>query len=166
MGTQNIRLIVRLANKDLDGTKKLCDELRKIKGIGYNLARGIVIASGFDLNVKLGELSDDELEKLKDVIKDPVSYGVCPFMLNRQKDLTTGENLHLIASDLDLKMRENLNLLKKIKCYRGIRHMFGLPCRGQRTKSTFRKGAVVGVMRKKTKQAMAKKQTKSTTKKK
>jgi small subunit ribosomal protein S13 len=71
------------------------------------------------------------------------------WMLNRQKDLVTGENKHLLGQDILLTLREDLNTLKKIRCYRGIRHERGLKVRGQRTKSTGRRGSTIGVSKKK-----------------
>ena len=71
------------------------------------------------------------------------------WMLNRRKDLISGEDKHIMGSDLVLKLRDDINLLRKIRSYRGIRHERGLRVRGQRTKSTGRRGMVVGVMRKK-----------------
>lgn len=70
-------------------------------------------------------------------------------MLNRQKDLATGENKHLLGQNILLTLREDLNTLKKIRCYRGIRHERGLKVRGQRTKSTGRRGSTIGVSKKK-----------------
>jgi small subunit ribosomal protein S13 len=70
-------------------------------------------------------------------------------MLNRRKDLLSGEDRHIMGADLLVNLREDINLLRKIRSYRGIRHERGLKVRGQRTKSTGRRGAVVGVVRKK-----------------
>ncbi|MGZ7094973.1 MAG: 30S ribosomal protein S13, partial [Methanobacterium sp.] len=69
------------------------------------------------------------------------------WMLNRRNDYETGETGHLIESDLLMTLREDLNRLKKTRSYKGRRHEVGLPVRGQRTKSTFRKGSSVGVRR-------------------
>ena len=63
------------------------------------------------------------------------------------KDYVTGEDIHLIESDLDMTLRDDLNRMKKTRSYKGRRHEVGLPVRGQRTKSTFRKSATVGVRR-------------------
>ena len=52
-----------------------------------------------------------------------------------------------IESDLDMRLRDDLNRMRKTRSYKGRRHEFGLPVRGQRTKSTFRKGSSVGVSR-------------------
>ena len=70
------------------------------------------------------------------------------WMLNRRKDLFTGEDLHILGAELPLRIREDINFLRKIRCYRGIRHERGLKVRGQRTRSTGRKGPAVGVIRK------------------
>jgi small subunit ribosomal protein S13 len=70
-------------------------------------------------------------------------------MFNRRKDYATNEDKHVIESDLMIIKQEDINRLKRIRCYRGIRHELGLPCRGQRTKSTFRRGQTVGVSRRK-----------------
>ncbi|MBU4308527.1 MAG: 30S ribosomal protein S13 [Nanoarchaeota archaeon] len=61
------------------------------------------------------------------------------FLFNRLKDFETGENKYLVGSDLELKKEFDIKRLKKIKSYRGIRHAAGLPLRGQRTRSNFRK---------------------------
>jgi len=65
------------------------------------------------------------------------------------RDLETGEDLHLVGPDLKFTREQDVKMMIKIKSYRGVRHMFGLPVRGQRTKSSFRKGRTVGVVRKK-----------------
>jgi small subunit ribosomal protein S13 len=70
-------------------------------------------------------------------------------MINRRNDYETGEDKHLIESDLEMCLREDLNRMRKTRSYKGRRHELGLPVRGQRTKSTFRKGSSVGVRRKK-----------------
>ncbi len=71
------------------------------------------------------------------------------WMLNRQKDLATGQDKHLLGTDILLTFREDINNLKKVRAYRGLRHERGLKVRGQRTKSTGRRGSTVGVSRRK-----------------
>ena len=68
-------------------------------------------------------------------------------MLNRRKDITTGEDLHLLGSDLTLEIDKDIKLLKKIRSWRGVRHALGLKVRGQRTRTTGRTGRTVGVSR-------------------
>lgn len=70
-------------------------------------------------------------------------------MLNRQKDPVTGQDKHLLGTDIILTFREDINNLKKVRAYRGLRHERGLKVRGQRTKAAGRRGSTVGVNRKK-----------------
>ena len=74
------------------------------------------------------------------------------FLINRRKDFETGEDEHLIGSNLEMKKEFDIRRLKKIRSYRGLRHAFGHPTRGQRTRSHFRskgKKKAVGVKSKK-----------------
>jgi small subunit ribosomal protein S13 len=73
-------------------------------------------------------------------------------MLNRQKDLVSGEDIHVISNDLIDILRLDVEREKKTRSYRGIRHYLGLPVRGQRTKTSGRGGATIGVSKKKAKQ--------------
>ena len=88
--------------------------------------------------------SKETEEKIKEL-----SQSLPKWMRNRKKDYLTGKDIHLIGTDLDLSQREDIKRQKIIKSYRGVRHSAGLPVRGQRTRTSFRKGATVGVVRKK-----------------
>jgi hypothetical protein len=69
-------------------------------------------------------------------------------MLNRRKDYETGKDLHIVGTDVTVSMRSDIGRERRIRSRRGIRHELGLPVRGQRTRTTGRKGLVVGVKRK------------------
>jgi small subunit ribosomal protein S13 len=74
------------------------------------------------------------------------------FLLNRRKDFETGEDSHLVGSNLEMKKEFDVRRLKKIRSYRGLRHAFGHPTRGQRTRSHFRsksKRKAIGVRKSK-----------------
>ncbi|KZX11226.1 30S ribosomal protein S13 [Methanobrevibacter curvatus] len=144
---EDFKHLVRISRKDVDGKKTIKHALTGIRGVGLSLSRTIGIEMGLDLNQKIGYLSDDEILKIESVIKDPKSVNIPDWMLNRREDYTTGETLHLIESDLAMTLRDDLNRMKKTRSYKGRRHEVGLPVRGQRTKSTFRKGSSVGVRR-------------------
>jgi small subunit ribosomal protein S13 len=153
---KGLRVVVRLVNTDLDGEKKVFYALRKIKGVSYSMAKAICNVAGIDPNEKLGALDENALEKLKDVIKDPAKHGVPVWILNRRKDRESGSDMHV--SGVDVKVSEKFDIKDMIdkKSYKGVRHMLGLPVRGQRTKSSFRKGKTVGVVRKKMRMVAAK----------
>ena len=141
--------IVRLFGTDLRGDRTVELALTGIKGIGIMMARGIAHTIGVSPQEKLGDLSDEKIEEIEEIIKSPHDYSLPPWMLNRRRDYITGEDIHLVGADLIMSLREDLNRLKKIRSYRGIRHELGLPVRGQKTKSSFRTGRTLGVSRKK-----------------
>ena len=100
---------------------------------------------------KVGYLSDAEVKKIDEVLKNPSSFGSPKWMINRRKDYLDGEDRHLLSADLSFVQENDVKRMKKIKCYKGIRHIRNLPARGQKTKSNFRKnkGKVhLGVKRK------------------
>jgi small subunit ribosomal protein S13 len=144
-----VKKIVRIAGADMIGEVQLISALRKVKGVSHSYANAVVRALGLDPKRPVGGLSKEEMEKIADAMKNPTNHGIPKFMLNRQKDFDTGEEKHLISSDIELVQSFDLKRLKKIKSYRGFRHSYGLKVRGQRTKSTGRKGSTVGVKRKK-----------------
>lgn len=142
---EGIRGIVRMAEIDLDGTKKIRNAILGIRGIGKSLANGIATAAGLDSEALLGSLNDEQIKKLEDAIKNPYKYGIPYHMLNRRFDPFTREHRHLVSSELKLAVKGDIDFMKKIHCYKGIRHELGLPVRGQRTRSSFRTGIIVGV---------------------
>ncbi|MBI4021519.1 MAG: 30S ribosomal protein S13 [Candidatus Aenigmarchaeota archaeon] len=157
--TETIRAekIVRLVETNLDGGKPVLDAIRGVKGISRMFSHAVVAASGVPGGKKLGELSPQELQSLVDVIHHPAKYDVPSWLYNRRADPATGENTHLTASALLFSKKTDIDDLKKIKTYRGIRHGLGLPVRGQRTRGSFRTGKTIGVTRKKEAPATAKK---------
>ncbi|MBU7033496.1 MAG: 30S ribosomal protein S13 [Theionarchaea archaeon] len=146
--------IVRIFGADLKGEKPVELALTGIKGIGTMMSHSIVEMIQVLPNEKLGNLPDEKIAEIEQIIKNPRENGLPAWMLNRRRDYDTGEDLHLVGPELIISLREDLNRLKKIRSYRGIRHELGLPVRGQRTKSSFRKGRTLGVSRKKTREKM------------
>lgn len=149
---EDFKHMVRIARKDIDGNKTIENALAGVKGVGKALSRAIGISMDLDLNQKIGYLSDDKINKIEETMRDPKSHDVPDWMLNRRNDYETGETVHLIESDLMMMLRDDLNRMKKTRSYKGRRHEVGLPVRGQRTKSTFRKGSSVGVRRRRGRQ--------------
>jgi small subunit ribosomal protein S13 len=135
-----------LASTDLDGSLSVERAMRRIKGISFMLSKAICIRSGVDPSRKLETLSPEELKAVENEIQNP---SVPTYMLNKRNDVETGQNTHLIATQLDLRKRDEIHFMRKIRCYRGIRHELGLPVRGQRTRSSFRTQKTVGVVKKK-----------------
>ena len=151
MTEEKIKHLVRIANADMKGTKQILYGLKKVKGAGIMFANAICKMANIPTDKKAGVLSDEEIKKIEAILKDPLKYNIPVWMLNRRKDMDTGEDKHLSTGDLKFTIDTDIKQMKKIKSYRGIRHMFGLPVRGQKTRSNFRpnKGKVKGVQKKK-----------------
>ena len=147
---QNFKHIVRVANVDIPGNVQTRVALTKIKGIGVNFADMICTVAKVDKRTKAGYLNDDEVARLNAVAQHPLQNGLPAWSLNRRKDYDSGTDLHVLTGTLNFVKDNDLKKLKKIKTLRGIRHQKGLPVRGQRTRSNFRrsKGKVVGVTKK------------------
>ena len=145
------RGIVRIAGKDVEGHYTVREALRKVKGVGANLAASIskiVLNLGFVANELVGNLSEEEESKLEEVVKYPHKFGVKWFMLNRPKDVESGESKHLVMSDLGFALKQDLTREREARSYRGWRHSIGQKVRGQHTRTTGRSGMTVGVSKK------------------
>ncbi|MEM0231026.1 MAG: 30S ribosomal protein S13 [Candidatus Woesearchaeota archaeon] len=160
---ENFKHIVRIANTDINGNKKVVNGLRKIKGLSFMMINAVCQVAGVDPYAQIGTLSDEQLKKIDDSIRSPARYGIPSWLFNRRKDYESGEDMHLIGNDLKYVQENDIKRLRMIKTYRGQRLPLGLTVRGQRTKSHFRKnkGKVVGVIKSKAaKAAVAEKEKK------
>jgi small subunit ribosomal protein S13 len=144
---EDFKYIVRIANADLDGDKAVVYALTAIKGVGDRMAEVVINGTGLPRKEKIGNLSDEDIEKLEDSVLN-LSDDAPGWLLNKQKDVWSGEDVHLLGSEMDMRKQEDINILKKIRCYRGIRHEKGQKVRGQRTKAHGRTGLTVGVVKK------------------
>jgi len=141
--------IIRLLNTNVDGKEKIMYALTAIKGIGRRFANIVCKKGEVDLRKRAGELSADELEQLMLIVSNPRQYKIPDWFLNRQKDHKDGRFTQLTSSQLDTKLRDDFERLKKIRNHRGLRHYWGFKVRGQHTKTTGRHGRTVGVAGKK-----------------
>ena len=148
------RYLVRLKGKDIDGRKKAVAALADLKGVGYNFAQAVVRGAGIDPKMRFGQLSDSQVKDIERVLADTSSLNVPQWAFNRKRDPESGETKQLIGSDLDLAVKADVDRERNIQSWRGVRHGLGLKVRGQRTRTTGRKGKTVGV-RKATLQAAA-----------
>ena len=136
--------IVRIARTGIDGTKPVGKALTALKGVGDMYANAVSEQMGYE-DEKIGDLSEEEIDEIEETIKNPEEVDVPEWVRNRRKDRETGENTHLIESDLELRKEFDIRRYKEIGSYRGWRHKIGLPVRGQKTKSSFRSGSKIGV---------------------
>ncbi|GJD12390.1 40S ribosomal protein S18 [Galdieria sulphuraria] len=126
--------ILRILNTNIDGKRKVMYALTSIK---------------VDVSKRAGDLTAEEIDRIVTIIQNPRQFKIPDWFLNRQKDVRDGKYTQLISNNLDFKLREDLDRLRKIRAHRGLRHMWGLRVRGQHTKTTGRRGRTVGVSKKK-----------------
>jgi small subunit ribosomal protein S13 len=143
----DFRFIVRIANTDLDGAKSVVTALPGIKGIGKRLAEIVCDRTNVSRKDKIGDLSEEQTDEIEKVVEE-MSEDIPTWLFNRKKDYDSGEDIHIIGPELDMTRRGDVNRMKMIRCYKGIRHERGHKVRGQRTRSNGRKGLTVGVRRK------------------
>ncbi len=154
---ENFNHLVRIANTDLDGSKQVSMALMKIKGVGFVFSNALCKMASVNHHEKIGYLPQNKVELLDAILKNPAKHEFPAWLFNRRKDYETGMDKHLLKSDLDFQKSNDIKRLRMIRSYRGSRHAAGLPVRGQKTRSNFRKnkGKVLGVQRKKAAAAAA-----------
>lgn len=133
---------------DVQGTLKTSYALAEIKGISQSLANAILKKASIKPDVRVGFLTEGDIAKIEEIIRDPGKYGLPAWLFNRRKDEETGKDMHLISADLVLRTKLDIDHAKELRSWRGYRHAYGLKVRGQRTKTTGRAGKALGVKKK------------------
>ena len=108
--------MARIKGVDIPNDKHICISLTYIYGIGVETSRNICKETGISMDVRVKDLTEDEVAKLRNYIE---------------------HNL-MVEGELKSKVSMNIKKLNEIGCYRGIRHRKGLPVRGQSTKNNAR----------------------------
>jgi len=143
---ENFRYIVRIANSDIDGNKSLMMGIQSIKGVGPRVAAIVARRTGVDPRMKMGDLSEAKTDEIAKIVMSYPEFAPT-WAINRQHDIETGEDQHLFGIDLDISKKDDINRMKMIRCYRGVRHEQGAKVRGQKTRSNGRTGLTMGVSR-------------------
>jgi small subunit ribosomal protein S13 len=143
MADNEFREIIRLGDKDIRGNVPIGHALTKPKGSSYMFANAVCKVLDLDIKRKCGDYTVKEVEKIEDVIRNPAKYNIPTWLMNRRRDRETGEDKHILSSDLDLTKQFDIRFMRKVKSYKGVRHAVGAKkVRGQSTKSTGRTGTV------------------------
>lgn len=121
--------MLRLVGVDLPEQKRVEVALTYIHGIGLKTSRDILKQAKIDPNTRAHKLTAAEITKIQQLLEN-----------------------YLVEGDLRKEIRENISRLKRIGAYRGLRHIMGLPVRGQRTRVNARtrrgKRKTIGAMKK------------------
>ncbi len=149
---EDFQYIVRIASKDIRGERPVKLALADIRGVGDRLSSIIVKKFNLDPNQKIGELSEDKILEIRGYVENKEYKDLPLWLLNHRNDITTGKSFNLLSNDLDLQINDDINLMKKMRSYRGLRHETGHKVRGQKTRSNGRHGLSMGVIRKREEQ--------------
>jgi small subunit ribosomal protein S13 len=106
----------RVAGVDIPNEKRIDVALTRIYGIGPHSATQILKAAGIDPGLRAGKLTEDEVSRIAGTI----------------------ESDYVVEGQLRRQVQQNIARLRDIRCYRGLRHIRGLPVRGQRTRTNAR----------------------------
>ncbi|HZY91662.1 MAG TPA: 30S ribosomal protein S13 [Thermoplasmata archaeon] len=150
----DFRYIVRLANTDLDGTRATALALTGVRGVGLRMAEVVCRSAGVNGAEMIGNLPETTVEGIEQVLSQ-LPEKLPPWMLNHPRDYALGEVHHFVGGDLETARRDDVNLMKMVRSYRGVRHERGQKVRGQRTRSNGRTGMAAGVLKKAAKEAAA-----------
>ena len=106
----------RLLGVDIPNDRKTVISLTYLYGVGNQTSRDLCHKAGVDQDKRARDLTDEELSRIATIL---------------ERDYT-------VEGPLRRLVQQNIGRLRDIRCYRGIRHRVGLPCRGQRTKTNAR----------------------------
>ena len=148
MSSQEYRYILRIMGTDVQGTLKTSYAVAEVKGVSAALSNAILKKAGVNPDLRVGFITESDISKIEDVIRDPAKYGIPSWMFNRRKDTDSGKDQHMLSSELALKIKTDIDQAKEIRSWRGYRHAYSLKVRGQRTKTTGRAGKALGVKKK------------------
>ena len=141
---EDIRYFVRIGQTDLDGTKSVERSLTDLQGIGRRAARIIADKADVDRTDTFGALGDEKIDEVVELVEG-FAEEAPEWLANHRNDFFSGETTHEIGNDFGLTRRQDINRMKMIDSYKGVRHKRGQKVRGQRTKSTGRTEGTIGV---------------------
>jgi len=150
----NFRYIVRLANTDLDGTRPTALALTGVRGVGLRIAEVACRLAEVNASEMIGNLPESTVEGLESALGS-LATKLPPWMVNHPNEPLVGESPHYFGPDLETRRRDDVNVMKMIRSYRGVRHERGQKVRGQRTRSNGRRGMAGGGIKRAAKEAAA-----------
>jgi small subunit ribosomal protein S13 len=148
----NFRYIVRVANTDLDGTRQVALALTSVPGVGIRVAESMCRIADINPAERIGNLPEPTVEGMEATLL-ALPSKVPRWMVNHTTEQVLGESPHFVGADLESRRRDDVNFMKMIRSYRGVRHERGQKVRGQRTRSNGRTGMAAGVLKKAAKEA-------------
>jgi small subunit ribosomal protein S13 len=141
---EDLQYFVRIGQTDLDGTKSVERSLTDMNGIGRRAARIIAEKASVDRRDTFGRLDEEKIDEIVSLVEG-FEGEVPEWLTNHRNDFFSGDTTHEVGNDLQLQRRKDINRMKMVESYKGVRHQRGQKVRGQRTKSTGRTEGTIGV---------------------
>ncbi|MEO2179204.1 MAG: 30S ribosomal protein S13, partial [Candidatus Poseidoniia archaeon] len=116
--------ILRMADSDVDGLRPIAIGLTSIRGVGMRTSQQICRLAGINGKTLGGHLSEEEQDSLRSAIDD-YATTVPWWLVNRQRDLGTNEDAHIVAMEVKMTRDDDISRMAGIKAYRGMRHRSG-----------------------------------------
>jgi len=142
--SKDFQHILRIVNTNVDGGRRVMYAMTAIKGVGRRFSSLVLKKAQIDQTRRAGELSPDEIENIVAVISNPKQYKIPDWFLNRQRDFADGKTTQVISNNVDSRLRDDIERLKRVRVHRGYRHYWGVRVRGQHTKTTGRHQVKLG----------------------
>ena len=111
--SQEYRYILRIMGTDVQGTLKTSYAVAQVKGVSMSLSNAILKKAGVNPDLRVGFLTESDISKIEDVIKDPAKYSLPTWLFNRRKDSETGKDMHLLSADLVLRTKMDIDEAKE-----------------------------------------------------
>ncbi|MEM5830440.1 MAG: 30S ribosomal protein S13, partial [Candidatus Aenigmatarchaeota archaeon] len=103
------KAVVRLIDTDIDGTLPIRRAVWKIKGVSFSYGNAVCKVfkevTGIDREFPIGNLSEEQLQILEDIIRNPQKYDIPSWLYNRRKDIYDGKDYHIVGDDVKIKMQ-------------------------------------------------------------
>merc|ERR1712071_201180 len=119
---EDFQHILRVQNTNIDGNIKVTHALTAIRGMGRRFTDVVLKKAEIDRCKRAGQLSEAEMEQIQTVMANPKNFKIPVWFLNRQRDWKDGKDGQMTSNNLDNKLREDIDRMKKIRLHRGIRH--------------------------------------------
>jgi small subunit ribosomal protein S18e len=149
VNAEEFQHILRVQNTNIDGNIKITNAMCAIRGMGRRYTDLVLKKAEVDRSKRAGQITEDELDRIQTTMTQPKNFKIPVWFLNRRRDWRDGKDMQCLSNNLDNKLREDIERMKKIRLHRGIRHWWGLPVKGQKTKTSGRHGRTVGVVSRK-----------------
>merc|ERR1712157_552916 len=127
VNAEDFQHILRVQNTNIDGNIKITHALTNIRGMGRRFTDLVLKKAEIDRSKRAGQLNEEELERIQTTMLQPKNFKIPTWFLNRQRDWKDGKDGQMTSNNLDNKLREDIERMKKIRLHRGIRHWWGYP---------------------------------------